>query len=98
MAYVMINRAPDGTHTRAFKSEARALKALAEMLGRETYGGEPLKVGRTYVSDWGNVLTVEERAAGHTAAREDALREAFDARECGTATKRQLALLEKHGF
>lgn len=97
-SYVLINRAPDGTHNRTFKSEALALAALAEMLGRETHEGQPLKISTTYYSDWGNALTVEERAAGHTAARETALREAFDARECGTATKRQLALLDKHRF
>jgi len=97
MTFVMINRAPDGTHNRTFETEKRALEALAEMLGRDTDMGQPLAVGRTYVSDWGNAITVEERPAGHTAALEDALREAFDARECGTATADQLALLEKCG-
>jgi hypothetical protein len=98
MSYVMINRAPDGTHTRAFKSEALALAALAEMLGRSTDDcGLPLCPGRSYYSDWGNVITVEQRGPGHTAAIETRLREAFDARECGTATKRQIALLEKYG-
>lgn len=98
MTYVLINHAPDGTHNRTFKTEAAALKALAEMMGRDHDFGEPLKACRTYHSDWGNALTVEERAAGHTATKETALRKAFDARECGVATKRQLALLDKEGF
>jgi hypothetical protein len=46
----------------------------------------------------GNRLVVDERAAGHTAAHEAALAKAYDARETGTTTKRQLALLAQHGF
>jgi hypothetical protein len=93
MTHVLINNAPDGQHVRTFKTEAAALKALAEFLGRKVEG---LAINRSYVSDWGNRLIVEKRAAGHTAAREIALANAFDAREMGTATKRQLALLDKY--
>jgi hypothetical protein len=94
MAYVLINRAEDGTHESVHKTEALAIRALVKMLGRPV----EFELGRAYVSDWGNRLVVEERAAGHTAKSERALREAYDARECGIATKRQLALLDRQGF
>jgi hypothetical protein len=96
MTYVLINHAPDGTHNRTFKTETAAFKALADFLGRRP--GAQFVVGAEYYSDWGNRLVIEERAAGHTATKETALRKAFDARECGVATKRQLALLDKEGF
>jgi hypothetical protein len=95
MSFVLINHAQDGTHESVHRTEALAQRALTKMLGRLP---DEFQVGRTYISDWGNRLVVEERAAGHTAASERALREAYDARECGTATKRQLALLERHQF
>ena len=95
MSFVLINHAEDGTHNRVFKKIDGALKALSEQLGREVT--DNFAVGKTYYSDWGNRLVIEERAAGHTARNETALREAYDARECGVATKRQLALLEREG-
>jgi hypothetical protein len=97
MSYVLINHAPDGTHHHAYKTAAGALKALRAYLTRSLDAG-PLEVGQTYYSDWGNALTVEARPAGHTAAKERALFHAYNARECGSATKRQLALLEREGF
>jgi hypothetical protein len=97
MSFVLINHAPDGTHSRVFKTARGALKALRDYLTRAPDAG-PLEVGQTYYSDWGNRLVVEERPAGHRAATETALRAAYDARECGTATKRQIALLDRHGF
>lgn len=95
MTYVLINSACDGRHVRAFKTEAAALKAMADWFGRPVDG---YVSGRTYYGDWGNRLTVEERPSGHTVAREARLAKAYDARECGTATKSQMALLESLGF
>ncbi len=95
MPFVLINHAEDGTHESVHRNAISAKRALARMLGREPAGFEP---GRSYVSDFGNRLIVEERPAGHNARDERALRRAYDARECGLATKRQLALLERKGF
>lgn len=92
--FVLINSAPDGRHESVHKTLDAAGEALAKMLG---YPVE-VKLGEPYYSDWGNRLVVEARPAGHTAAKERALRAAFDARECGTATKAQLALLDRRGF
>jgi hypothetical protein len=97
MSFVLINHAPDGTHNHVYKTARGALKALGDYLTRAPDAG-PLEVGQSYYSDWGNHLVVEERAAGHSARSESALRAAYDARECGTATKRQLALLDRKGF
>lgn len=94
MSFVLINHAPDGTHNHVYKTVAAAERALVAFLGHPV----EFALGRDYYSDWGNHLVVEERAAGHTARSEAALRSAFDARECGTATKRQLALLDRKGF
>ena len=92
--YVLINSACDGRHVHVYKSEARAFKALAN------YGVHPahnLRLNRDYYSDWGNRLCVEERPDGWTAQREQSYAAAYDAREMGTATKRQLATLERLG-
>ncbi len=94
MMFVLINRAPDGVHESVHKTLEAAGEALSQHLGRKVEA----RLGEAYYSDWGNRLVVERRPAGHTAAKERALRAAFDARECGVATKAQLALLEKRGF
>jgi len=95
MPFVLINHAEDGTHESVHRNEVSAKRALARMLGREPAEFAP---GRTYISDFGNRLIVETRPSGHNARDERALRRAFDARECGHATKRQLALLARVGF
>ncbi len=95
MPFVLINHAPDGTHESVHRNELSAKRALARMLGREPAEFKP---GRSYISDFGARLVVEERPSGHSVRDERALRRAFDARECGTATKAQLAFLERKGF
>ena len=96
MTFVLINRAPDGRHVRAFKCKHSALQAIADWFGHPLDpDGCDWKVGRTYASDWGNRLTIEERPDKFTARDEEAFARAYDARECGVATKRQLALLER---
>ena len=94
--YVLIIEAEDGRHARTFKSEARAIGALKSYV--PGMGEGQYKVGHTYYSDWGRRLTIEERADGWNARTEEAVGDAYDARECETATKRQLALLAKHGM
>jgi hypothetical protein len=98
MSYVLINRAEDGVHTKVYQTQQAALDAMFWELGLHADFYSSMKVGQTYTDDWGRRFTVEERRSGHTAKREDALRRAYDARECGYATKRQLAMLEKEGF
>jgi hypothetical protein len=94
MKYVLINNAVDGTHESVHKTHIGAINALIKMLGWQVDG----EIGRTYYSDWGNTLIIEERPDNWTASVERATREAYDARECGTATKRQLDLLDRNGF
>ena len=94
MSFVLINHAPDGTHMRVFETDGAAKDVLSTMLGGDQ--GVPLVIGRTYYSDWGNALTIEERPPGWSADAEEARRHAYDARECGTLTDAQEALLETH--
>jgi hypothetical protein len=97
MKWVHTGEHVDGAWHKVFATEAKALASVAKYLGRDTDYGEPLVAGRQYVDDNGGTHRVSQTSAtsAHTA---DALRKAYDARECETATKRQLALLERHGL
>jgi hypothetical protein len=94
--FVWTNYSIDGTHTRTFRSEKTAIAALVKFLGRADDCGEAICVGKSFYDNYGARQFIEERVTYVTAKQEDAQRRAFDARECGTATKRQLALLEKN--
>ena len=95
MAYVLIMRDVDGTHSSVYPSILPALDALAAYTGKDR---DSVVTGVRYVSDFGSVGIVEQRPVGWTNRTERALAEAYDARECGTLTKRQQALLDRHGW
>jgi hypothetical protein len=95
VTFVLINSAPDGRHVRVFKTLARTQMEVERFLGRAI---PEFAANRPYYSDYGNRLVVEERPDGWTPSCERNLADAFDARECGEATKAQLALLTKAGF
>jgi hypothetical protein len=95
MKYVVINNACDGRHVHTYSTLQKAQKRMKNMIGkRET----PFLPNISYISDWGNVLIIEERPDNWTSATENKIADAYDARECGTATKSQLRLLESKGF
>jgi hypothetical protein len=94
MKYVVINNAPDGRHVHTYSTIEKARKRMENMIGRE----DEYKIGVPYISDWGNVLCIEERPDNWTTSTERAISDAYDARECGTATKAQLKYLEDRGF
>jgi len=95
MRYVVINRACDGTHISSHATFEKAQKRVEEMVGRRE---GPFKLNQPYCSDWGNVLTIEERPGNWTANTERRVSEAFDANECGFATKAQIKLLHEKGW
>jgi len=89
----------DGRSSKRFKTETAALASVAKSMGRDHDYGEPLQANRRYVDDNGGTHIVEEVSSSvRSAATDEALGRAYDARECGTATKRQLALLDRHGM
>ena len=96
--WVLIIHAEDGMYNTVHETKASALQGLVEQIGHDHYFGEALKIGRSYVDDWGRLMCIEERPDGHTAEAEDDLREAFDARECGYAGAEQIALLAKNNL
>jgi hypothetical protein len=95
MKYIVINRAPDGRHVSLYLTIEGARKRVEDMVGKREYTFE---INREYFSDWGNVLCIEERPEDWTIILERSISAAFDARECGTATPKQLKLLEDRGF
>jgi hypothetical protein len=95
MRYVVINRACDGTHISTHATLEKAQKRVENMVGKREY---PFEVNIPYISDWGNVLTIEERPGNWTSNLERRVSEAFDANECGFATKAQIRLLHDKGF
>lgn len=53
---------------------------------------------RSGVGTFGNTSSITEVHDDMTSEAMNDLRRAYDARECGTATQQQLALLEKFGY
>ena len=96
MAYVLLILAEDGVHPKVFKDLDSAGRELTRQMGRKPRDGIVLQ--KRYRDNWGRTLIIEERPKGWTAPKERALGAAFDARETGTATPAQLALLEQHHF
>ena len=95
-SYVTINRAEDGRHVSVFATLEKAFGHVVEMVGE----GNALlpEIGKRYYSDWGNVLVIEERPDNWTAGLERRVGAAYNARECGTLTKAQKALLKRVGW
>jgi hypothetical protein len=93
--YLVINSAPDGRHLSLYPTIEKARERVLSMVG----GVErEFAVGTPYYSDWGNRLTIETRPDTWTISMEEKVGAAFDARECGTATKHQLSLLDLMGY
>lgn len=88
-------RAEDGRHCHYYKSVNEALAALAEQMGRDALG---LEICKRYVDDWGRTMRLDTLPEGMTAAEHKQIGPAYDARECGTLTKAQRALLAKWGY
>jgi len=100
--------AEDGTHNHVHKSYGAAIDALCAQLGIDMdieidddprWRDEPLRANRRYTDDYGRRLVIERMPSGITTAKQlDRLGEAYDARECGIATKAQLALLARANY
>ena len=95
MAFNFVNHAEDGTYDHIFPTEAEAFKALTDFLG---YVPDILRVGKDYIGHYGNRLCVVPIADSIDDKTATAIREAYNARECGEASAAQTALLEKHGY
>jgi hypothetical protein len=95
MKYVVINNACDGKHISVHATLLEAQWKVQEQVGQRS---ESFVVGRAYYSDWGNRVVIEQRADNWTVAIEKRIDAAFDARECGCATKVQIKLLDDNGF
>jgi hypothetical protein len=93
--YLVINSACDGRHLSLYKTLEKARERVLSMVGGQE---RPFNVGQPYYSDWGNRLTIEERPDGWTLSLEQRASAAFDAFECGTATKKQVELLKAVGW
>jgi hypothetical protein len=88
----------DGSWYKFFSTEAAALASIAKFLGRNhDSDGHPLRSGQRYVDAFGGTHRVSETTVPN-ARTMAAIERAYDAREGGTATKRQLALLHRHGY
>ena len=94
MKYVVINNAEDGRHVSMYATRHAAAKYVDEIIGRVA----ARELGQPYYSDWGQRLVIEERPDHWTVRLEKQVRAAYDARECGTASKFQTALLEGLGW
>jgi hypothetical protein len=97
MSYVLIIRAEDGRHVHVYKSAIRAQAALEGQLGRK-FDPEDVVLNRAHYDDWGRRLVLEHRPDGWSKAKEERWAEAYDARECGIATKNQLNFLASIRF
>ena len=92
--YVHSSRQVDGSWSHLFNSEAEALADLGEYVN-----DRPLKVGFTYYDDNGGSHIVSTAPNSVKSAEQvEAIRQAYDDRETGTATPAQLKLLAKFGY
>jgi hypothetical protein len=96
MKYVVITNAADGRHVSIHASIDKANQKLRDLVGG--HDGKRFVVGKTYYSDWGSYVTIEERPANWTLTIEHRIAKAYDAREVGIATAAQLKLLADRGF
>ena len=96
MAYVLITRAEDGVHPKVFKDLDSAGRELTRQMGGKPRDG--IELNKRYHDGWGRRFIIEERPKGWTNRKETLLGEAYDARECGTATPEQLAFLAHYLF
>ena len=96
MAYVLNIFAEDGAHPKVFKTIDDAGRELTRQMGAKPRDG--VQLNKRYHDSWGRRLVIEERPAGWTARKETMLGEAYDARECGTATPEQIAFLHHFNF
>lgn len=94
--------AEDGTHFHVFGSVEGAARGYADQAARDL-SPEVLATLRDgvrvrTVDGWGRRISVYPAPGALTTAKQmAALRRAYDARECGIATRAQLALLAKAG-
>jgi len=95
MSYLLINHAEDGRHLSVYKTEELARNELEAQIGRKVEG--PI-TGRHFHDDWGRCFVVEKRPDNWSAKLEQKLADAFDARECGTASHEQIKLLVQFGW
>ena len=96
MAYVLLIHAEDGRHPKVFKDLDGAGRELTRQMGGKPRDGVALN--KRYHDGWGRLFVIEERPRGWTSRKEVLLSEAFDARECGTATPEQVAFLHHFNF
>jgi len=92
--WVHSGRHADGSWTHMFSSEQKALDDLGKYIN-----DRPLVSGVVYYDDNGGVHRVSSAPNNVKSAEEvERIRQAYDARETGTATKAQLKLLDKLGY
>ena len=98
MAWAIVNRAEDGRHIKSYTTQALASQALRDLVGRRDGLSGNVADGTEVVSDYGNVVQILKLPKGMTGKVYEKLMEAADARECGTLTAEQAALLAKHDW
>lgn len=98
MAWVIVNRAEDGRHIKSHTTHAMASQALRDLVGRREGLTGLVPDGTEVVSDYGNVVQILQMPKGMTGKLYEKLMIAADARECGSLTAEQTALLAKHGW
>lgn len=105
MPYAHIIHAEDGRHVSVYQTAAKAVEALIRNAGQgggvaeamRDSAGRELEYGSAvyrYVDDFGRRHVIEWTAARNKRELE-AYGDAYDARECGIATKAQLRLLNR---
>lgn len=99
MAWAVVNRAEDGRHVKSYTTHSLASQRVRDLVGRrdgELSGNIPDDT--TVTDDDGRRVTIKEMPKGMTGKVYEKLLDAYDARECGTLTDAQTALLAKWGW
>jgi hypothetical protein len=91
-AYFLVIQAEDGEHVHRYDTIDHAKAGLEEQVGRKIPEGQEFM--RT-IDDWGRTMVIEAWPTWMDEATRREYGRAYDARECGTATVKQLNLLAR---
>jgi hypothetical protein len=87
--------AEDGTHRKMFSIYKKALSYISSQLGRKVEVDMEIEAFAEWIDNYGRRITISIPPKGIYTVRDyEKMIEAFNNRECGTATPEQLKLLQ----
>jgi hypothetical protein len=93
MAWAVVIRAEDGRHVKSYSTQSLASQAMRDQVGRREGLSGAIPANTNVIDDFGRSVTITQMPKGVTGKKYAAYLDAYDARETGTLTPEQEALL-----